>query len=261
MSESRLYQSVARELLKLIESGEFPPGSRLPGERDLVERFGVSRVTVREAEIALEAQGWITIKTGSGAYVRPRLNARGALPDVSAFDVTAARAVIEAEAAAIAARRISEAEIAELDALLQAMARSDGGDREAEDADQKFHLAIARICGNPVIEHCVQVIWRMRNELPRVRQAYARVCHDDASERTGEHGAILAALRRHDPAAAREAMRSHFERLFESMLEVSENDALLEVRRRSQQHRDNFFAATRLDSLDGVTDAANGAAG
>jgi DNA-binding FadR family transcriptional regulator len=250
MSDNRLYQSVAKELLKLIESGEFPPGSRLPGERDLVERFGVSRVTIREAEIALEAQGWITIKTGSGAYVRPRLDARGALPDVSAFDVTAARAVIEAEAAAIAARRISDAEIAELEALVGEMSRRDASDHDAEDADQKFHLAIARISGNPVIEHCVQVIWRMRNELPRVRQVYARVCHNDASERTGEHGIILAALRKRDPAAAREAMRNHFERLFESMLEVTENDALLEVRRRTQQHRDSFLAATRLDSLD-----------
>ncbi|HSX64752.1 MAG TPA: GntR family transcriptional regulator, partial [Pseudoxanthomonas sp.] len=66
MSENRLYQSIAAKILALIESGEFPSGSRLPGERDLAERFGVSRVTIREAEIALEAQGWIAIKTGSG---------------------------------------------------------------------------------------------------------------------------------------------------------------------------------------------------
>ncbi|MBS0591104.1 MAG: FadR family transcriptional regulator [Proteobacteria bacterium] len=249
MSASRLYQTITAAISELIESGEFPPGTRLPGERDLAERFGVSRVTIREAEIALEAQGWITIKTGSGAYVRPRLDARGALPDVSAFDVTAARAVIEAEAAAIAAQRISDTEIAELAALIGAMAQSDADDHEAEDADQKFHLAIARISGNPVIEHCVQVIWRMRNELPRVRHAYARVCHHDATQRTSEHDSILAALREHDPAAAREAMRSHFERLFESMLEASENEALQEVRRRTQQHRDNFFAATRLHGI------------
>jgi len=104
MSEPRLYQSIAAEIVALIEKGEFPPGSRLPGERDLAERLGVSRVTVREAEIALEAQGLITIKTGSGVYVKARpAAAPGALPDVSAFDLTAARAVIEAEAAAMAA--------------------------------------------------------------------------------------------------------------------------------------------------------------
>ncbi|MEE7559013.1 FadR family transcriptional regulator, partial [Xanthomonas sp. Kuri4-2] len=111
MSENRLYQTIVAKILKLIESGEFPPGARLPGERDLAERFGVSRVTVREAEIALEAQGWIAIKTGSGVYVRARPGtAFGDLPDVSAFDLTAARAVFESEAAALAADRAGDDE-------------------------------------------------------------------------------------------------------------------------------------------------------
>ena len=72
MSANRLYQTIAAKLRKLIEDGEFPPGSRLPGERELAERFGVSRVTIREAEIALEAQGWIAIRIGSGVHVKPR---------------------------------------------------------------------------------------------------------------------------------------------------------------------------------------------
>ncbi|TGQ60706.1 FadR family transcriptional regulator, partial [Mesorhizobium sp. M1C.F.Ca.ET.212.01.1.1] len=104
MSANRLYQTIASKLRKLIEDGEFPPGSRLPGERELAERFGVSRVTIREAEIALEAQGWIAIRIGSGVHVKPRpAQVPGGLPDVSAFDLTAARAVFEAEAAALAA--------------------------------------------------------------------------------------------------------------------------------------------------------------
>ena len=69
MSTNRLYHSVASRIIELIDSGAFPPGSRLPGERDLAEKFGVSRVAVREAEIALQAQGRLEIKVGSGAYV------------------------------------------------------------------------------------------------------------------------------------------------------------------------------------------------
>lgn len=245
MSGNRLYQSIAAELLKLVESGEFPPGSRLPGERDLAERFGVSRVTVREAEIALEAQGWLSIRTGSGVYVRQREQAPGALPDVSAFDVTAARLVIEAEAAALAARRITDEELQELDRLVLAMSRDDASDQEASEADRAFHLGIARISGNPVIEHTVRIIWRMRDELPQVRATYARVCHHDAGDRTREHGAILEALRTRDPSAARRAMHDHFQRLFESMLEATEHDALEEIRRRTQQHRERFLATTR----------------
>ncbi|WP_368562934.1 FadR/GntR family transcriptional regulator [Pseudoxanthomonas sp. UTMC 1351] len=247
MSESRLYQSIAAEILKLIESGEFPVGSRLPGERDLAERFGVSRVTIREAEIALEAQGRISIKTGSGVYVKARgTDTLGALPDVTAFDLTAARAVIEAEAAALAASHVTDDELAELEALIAAMSDPNATDQAANEADQKFHLAIARIAGNPVVEYCIHLIWRMRNDLPRVRQVYARVCHNDSNSRTEEHAAILTALQRRDPAAARNAMRSHFQRLFESMLEATESEALAEVRRRTQQDRERFLATTRI---------------
>jgi DNA-binding FadR family transcriptional regulator len=247
MSENRLYQSIAAEILKLIEAGEFPPGSRLPGERDLAERFGVSRVTIREAEIALEAQGWIAIKTGSGVYVRAKPSAAtGALPDVSAFDLTAARIMIEAEAAALAASRITDQDVAELEVLLRAMLDPTATEAESNEHDRRFHLAIARICGNPVVEYCIQQIWRMRTELPRVKQVYARVCHDDGHSKTDEHTAILDALRARDPAAARHAMRGHFQRLFESMLEATENDALAEIRRRTHEDRERFMATTRI---------------
>lgn len=246
MSENRLYHSVAAKIRALIDTGEFPVGSRLPGERELAERFGVSRVTVREAEIALEAQGRIVIKIGSGVYVKPRLASdEGALPDVSAFELTAARAVIEAEAAALAASHITDAELDELNGMIQALSAPGLSDAAAADYDRAFHLAIARISGNPVVAHCVQLIWRMRNELPRVREVYARVCHDDGATRVDEHTAILQALQQHDPVAARTAMRNHFQRLFESMLEATENDALAEIRRRTQQDRAHFLAATR----------------
>lgn len=247
MSESRLYQSIATKILSMIESGEFPIGSRLPGERDLAERFGVSRVTIREAEIALEAQGWIAIKTGSGVYVRPRpIDAQGALPDVSAFDLTAARTVIEAEAAALAAGRLTDADIDELQALVGAMSDPDATEEMAGEYDRRFHLAIARMSGNPVVEYCIQLIWRMRNELPRVRQVYAHVCHQHDDTRTDEHAAILDALKTRDPAAARNAMRNHFQRLFESMLEATESQALAEIRNRTRQDRERFLATTRI---------------
>lgn len=243
MSEQRLYQSVAKQIRDAIESGEFPVGARLPGERELAERFNVSRVTIREAEIALEALGWISIKTGSGVYVLSRdAHGVGRLPDVTAFDLTAARAVIEAEAAALAAANIDEAGLAELEILIAAMSDPSSSDAEAAVADQKFHEAIARISGNPVVEHCIKLIWRMRNELPKVKQVYASVCHHDWDSRTHEHVAILSALRNRDPQASRAAMRDHFHRLFEAMLAAEEAEALAEVRRKTQHDRDRFMA-------------------
>ncbi|MBL0968374.1 MAG: FadR family transcriptional regulator [Brevundimonas sp.] len=248
MSEKRLYQAIAAQIEGLIESGDFPAGTRLPGERDLAERFGVSRVTIREAEIALEARGRIAIRTGSGVYVLPRQPAAqdGALPDVSAFDLTAARAVIEAEAAALAAANVTDEDIAHLQALLVQMSDVHASDDATLEADRQFHLTIACIAGNPVIEHCIQLIWRMRRELPRVAQVYSRVCHHDGDARADEHEVILDALRRRDPAGARTAMREHFHRLFEAMLQAAENDALAEVRRRTAHDRERFLVTTRI---------------
>lgn len=244
MAEQRLYQSVALQIRDMIESGEFPVGSRLPGERDLADQLGVSRVTIREAEIALEAQGWIKIRTGSGAYVQ-QSQVLSALPQVTAFDLTAARAIIEAEAAALAAANITDDDVQELEELILAMSGEDISAENAALADQQFHLAIARIGGNPVVEHFVSLIWRIRNELPQVRQVYGRVCHNDSEARTSEHADILAALRQRDPQASRNAMRQHFHRLFEAMLEATESAAMAEVRQRTEQDRMRFLATTR----------------
>lgn len=248
MVKKRLYQNIVGEILQLIDEGTFPPGSRLPGERELAERFDVSRVTIREAEIALEALGHIAIKTGSGAYVQSRsTDTVGALPDVTAFELTAARAVIEAEAAALAAANMTDAGLIELQALIDAMsvAHPNGSD-EGDDIDRQFHLTIARMSGNPVIEFTVQSLWRIRNELPKVRKIYASVCITDAKARTDEHAAILDALRVRDSSAARAAMREHFQRLFEAMLVATESNALEEVKRKIGEDRQRFMVTTQI---------------
>lgn len=243
----RLYQTVAQAIVDAIRTGEFPPGSRLPGERDLAERFDVSRVTIREAEIALEARGYITIKTGSGVYVR-RDAGRGdeALPDVSAFELTTARLVIEAEAAALAAVNLTDAALAELEGIVDAMAQAAAGSTEAEELDRRFHLTIAQASGNPVIEHVVAQMWRMRGELPRVQEVYASVCGTSPEARTDEHRAIFAALHRRDARAARDAMREHFHRLFESMLSAREDAALAELKRSLGEDRQRFLQTTLI---------------
>lgn len=254
--KDRLYKSVVGEILALIDQGTFPPGSRLPGERDLAERFNVSRVTIREAEIALEALGNIVIKTGSGAYVlRGSRNAPDGLPDVTAFELTAARSVIEAETAALAAVNITEAGVAELRALVDAMAGTGagtgagGGHGEGDDhddIDRQFHVTIARLSGNPVMEYAVSSLWRMRNELPKVKNVYSSVCVSDGAARTAEHAAVVDALSARDPAAARNAMREHFQRLFEAMISATEHTAMEEVRRRIGEDRQRFLATTKI---------------
>ncbi|AKM09432.1 FadR/GntR family transcriptional regulator [Croceicoccus naphthovorans] len=245
MRGKRLYQDVARQIVDLVQSGEFPPGSRLPGERDLAERLGVSRVTIREAEIALQAIGKLEIKTGSGVYVRKgEATLAQQLPSVSAFEVTEARLLVESEAAALAARNISDEEIAELGNLVDTMGKADS--KTADEADEKFHLLIARASNNAALMHVIGSLWRMREDLPAVKATYESVCVHDAQERAAEHREVYDALANRDPAAARGAMRSHFQRLIESMLDTTERQALAELQQKANESRERYLASATL---------------
>ncbi len=243
MTGKRLYHSVAEQIVTMIDDGIFPPNSRLPGERELADQLNVSRVTVREAEIFLQAQGIIQVKTGSGAYVLDPSNYNGSLPNVSAFELTEARTLFESEAAALAARDISDETLSLLEGYLQKMR---GSDREAELADRDFHLTIASASGNAAVRYVVELLWRIRMESKPVRKVYDSVCIDDTQAREDEHRAVLDALSNRDPAAARIAMREHFRRLIESMLDVTEEQALEELRRKATESRERFLTSFHI---------------
>ncbi|GMN03885.1 FadR/GntR family transcriptional regulator [Erythrobacter sp. MTPC3] len=245
MTGKRLFQSVAEQIAGLIDEGAFPPGTRLPGERELAERLGVSRVTIREAEIALQAVGRLEIKTGSGVYVSERQpEEKAALPSVSAFEVTEARLLVESEAAALAAHNISDDRIAKLGELIEQMRTGD--ETAADEADEQFHRVIAEASNNGAMMHTVQTLWRMREDIPDVKATYQAVCVHDAEMRTEEHEAIFFALRDRDPAGARNAMREHFHRLIEAMLDATERMALEEVQEQASKSRERFAAAAKI---------------
>jgi hypothetical protein len=112
---SRLYRRIADQIRELILAGEFPAGSRLPPERDLAQQFGVSRPSLREALIALEISGFVTVMTGSGIYVRTDFAGAepAAVPDggPGPFELIRARHLIESEVAAVAAREATPSDI------------------------------------------------------------------------------------------------------------------------------------------------------
>jgi hypothetical protein len=131
-------------------------------------------VTIREAEIALQAIGRIVIKTGSGVYVTDgKPAAPDTPPQVSAFELTEARSLFESEAAALAASTITPDTLARLDELLEIMGRDDSDDAASTAADQEFHLLIASASGNQAVIHVIKQLWRMRTEMPEVRTTYA----------------------------------------------------------------------------------------
>ena len=248
MADKRLYHKVANQLLELIDSGVFPPGSRLPGERDLAEKFGVSRVSIREAEIALQAQGRLEIKVGSGAYVLDASEQRvHGLPKVGPFELTEARALFEAESAALAAPIISESAIEELEGYIAIMSGKIASDMTPEEADEAFHITIARATNNPAISFVIGSMWEMRTEAAQLQRVYKSVCDKDSSHREEEHQAILEALKKRSSSEARIAMRAHFTRMIEALLVASEEEAYQEVKRKTSESRSRFLLSAQLD--------------
>lgn len=246
-SDRRLYTSVASQIREMIENGHYPPGSRLPSERELAEQLGISRVTIREAQIALQAQGYIEVRPGSGAHVLAPKSEPGALPKVDAFELTQARTVFESEAAALAATLITEDELASLDAIVERMKEDAGPDDPlSADADREFHMAIARASKNAAIVDTIERLWTMRTDLPNVREAYESICEVDPMQRLEEHIAIVRALRTRNSSAARAAMREHFSSIMEAMLQTTEQAAIEAARQRTKESRSRFLDANGL---------------
>ena len=203
--EKRLYRKILKRMIKLIDEGKFPVGGRLPPERELAERFAVSRPTIREAIIALEVLDRVEVKTGSGVYVLP-FNANGGRfdPSISAFELTEARALIEGEAAALAATMISDEQLAALDAALVAMLdETADGKLISEKADRDFHAIIAEATNNKMLIEVTRELWYIRDNSPAIHKAYQSICETDWKARVDEHRDIFRALKNGDAAAAR----------------------------------------------------------
>jgi DNA-binding FadR family transcriptional regulator len=213
----RLYRQIADQIAALIRRGEFKPGARLPPERDLARQLGVSRPSVREALIALEVEGFVEVRIGSGVYVTSadarraggRLRRATLPPDAGPFELIEARRLVESECAAQAARHASAAQVRQMKAALASM-RSDGRRNVVPlEGDQRFHECIAEASGNSALALLVRTLWTQRTG--PLYLGLER--HFDTPALWGaaiaEHQAILAAIEARDPGAARAAMRRH----------------------------------------------------
>lgn len=217
VAPQRLYQQIAEQLRTLITAGEFTPGSRLPAERDLAKQLGVSRPSVREALIALEVEGWVEVRTGSGVYVQDRSSAaaRGnpvASNEWGPLELIRARRVLEGEIASLAASMAKRKDIAAMRVALADMVRdADAGTLPIE-GDRAFHSAIVQSTGNTVLIETIHGFWDSRRGplFERLGGYFETV----ASWRSAiaEHTAILDAIVAHDAAGARAAMHAHMDK-------------------------------------------------
>ncbi len=239
-THDRLYQELAHRLVAAIADGKYAVGDRLPAERELAAEFNVSRPTVREAIIALEVQGLVEVRVGSGAYVRQRPDEQLTSGfNVTAFELTEARLLFEGEAAALAATQISEAELAQLDDLVHDIAQgNDHGDGEI--ADRAFHRLIACATRNAAIVKTIDDLWDLRSTSPECALLHEKARNAQVKPVVAEHKAIVEALRSRDPVQARAAMRAHLGEVIDHLLFATEERAVEEARRAAQTTRARY---------------------
>ena len=209
----RLYRKIADQLRRLIESGEFAVGSRLPPERDLASQLGVSRPSVREALIALEVEGLVEVRMGSGIYVRTREPHAGgrSISAEGPFEVIRARLLIEGELAAQAARSMNPGQIAGLRLAVRVMQDESQRGVMPTRGDRLFHQRVAEASDNAVLLRLVTELFDERNN-----PLFARLgSHFEGAPSwrlaIEEHNAVVDAIARHAPEEARLAMQRHLQ--------------------------------------------------
>ncbi|MEM9707285.1 MAG: FCD domain-containing protein [Pseudomonadota bacterium] len=217
----KLSGGVVRQIELLILEGILRPGERLPAERELAERMGVSRPSLREAVADLQTKGLLTAKAGSGIYVAdvltsafsPALASLFAEHDRAKLDVLSFRRDIEGLAAERAARQGSDTDLAVIAEIFAKMENAHGaGDAEAEAAlDAEFHLAIIEASHNVIMIHMMRSMYDLLHQGVFFNRQIMFRHKTTADTLLDQHKSINAALQARDGARARAALEDHIE--------------------------------------------------
>ncbi|WP_188187945.1 FadR/GntR family transcriptional regulator [Nonomuraea sp. SYSU D8015] len=212
---SPLVEQATEHLREQITNGEWPVGTRLPGENALAKTLGVGRSTVREALRALAGAGLVQARQGAGVFViatEPAEDWPARLRRAAITDVYEVRMMVETQAARLAAERRTEEDLAAMEAALEARSGAAAGDDAAfVDADIALHAAVVAAAGNPVLtdlfaefapvlrERLIDLV-----ELLGLRERDRNPGHDS-------HAALVAAVRRGDGESAERILREELE--------------------------------------------------
>ena len=213
----KIYEQIVYQIGQLVAGGQLKPGDRLPSERELVERFQVSRASIREAISALEMMGLIEVRSGEGTYIR-QVNIDSVVAPLAwmlfiekdtDLELYEARKILEVQSAGLAAERAEEDEISDMFEALEIMRMDLAINRLGEDADHRFHYAIAKGTHN-------KILLRLMNTLSDTMQktietSRSKLYEDPKSPEKlyREHCLIYEAINNHDVEKAQKLMLDH----------------------------------------------------
>jgi GntR family transcriptional repressor for pyruvate dehydrogenase complex len=217
IKKTRVAEGIADRIRVLILTGAFPAGRPLPAERQLAERFGVSRGSVRDAFRTLETIGLLVTRHGQGTFPQELDVDRLVAPLASVLsyrhdlqdELLDVRRMFEPAVARVAAARVTDEDLADLQRIVDAQRKKLKTGRSAIVEDTAFHEALARATGNRVV---VSIMATLNDLLVESRKLTLKQKGRPGRSVLG-HEAVVAALRRRDPDAAAQAMREHIDQI------------------------------------------------
>lgn len=220
--KARLFEGVAQQIQRLIVDGALKPGDLLPPERELAERFAVSRSSVRDAIRTLELVGLVVPRQGEGTVVADVGPEAVVMPIASVLtrkrelieELLDIRKMIEPALAARAAERATAEDLARLEDVVRRQSAKTLRGEEAVEEDTEFHYEIALAARNGVVRRVIDVLMR----LLRDTRARSLQTHGRPERSLAGHRRILGAIKRRDAAAAERAVRRHLKEIEEIVL-------------------------------------------
>ncbi len=221
VKKKRIHEEIVAQIREEVAKGRLKSGDQLPSERELSERFQVSRASVREAIRALESRGLVKIKSGEGTFVASNLETLFS-PLASAIlqqkdvllDIYEARKVIEPAMAALAAKRASSEEIQQMEEILEKQTRQIAEGGTGVEADTAFHSVLAQAAKNKVF---LKLNDSIVDSLHETRERSLQI-HGRPARSLAGHRKILEAVRAKDAAKARQAMLDHLNAIERNIL-------------------------------------------
>ncbi len=246
VTPEKLSTAVTRQIEKLILQGILRPGERLPAERDLAEKLGVSRPSLREAVAELQDKGLLTTRAGAGIYVADVLGSAFsdalirlfADHDEAVFDYIAFRRDLEGLAACRAARLASDTDLQVIQTVMDKMEAAHKKTNPSDEArlDAEFHMAIIEASHNVVMLHMMRSMFQLLREGVFYNRQVMFKQRTTRGALLDQHHAINGAIQSRDPEAARAAVIAHLDYVEKSLADQQKADRNENIARQRFEH-------------------------
>src|SRR5210317_1695777 len=225
----KISEEIVSQVKQLISKGELKPGDRIPSERELASMLGVSRPSVREAIMVLEAMGFVESRQGGGTYVKALTEASIMNPLAKLVEkrdpellrsLAEVRMGLESWSAYLAAQRATDSDIAEMRRLYKVMEKQAAKGGWSPDVDAEFHYAITSASHNSLQMHVLDSIHSLFHATIQVAlmEFYQQEGHVQLL--LTHHHDIMEAIAAHDPERARKKMMEHLAMVEEKMAQL-----------------------------------------